>query len=378
MTDRLDRVRDILRQRGLDALMISHPANRFYLSGFTADDHGPDESAGVLLVEPAAATLLTGATNLPWASSEVGTGVTAGEWERPWERHVGERLREAGWRRVGFEDAALTVGSHRALAEAAGEAVALEALGDAVSRLRAVKDAAELALLAEAIRFTDEVFVAATAELAAGTTERELVWRIEREMRERGADGPAFPTIVAAGPHSARPHHAPTDRPIAAGEPVVIDMGVRIGGYAADLTRTICVGEPTPKLSAVYNVVLAAQRAALAALRAGMTGKDADAVARAVVEAAGYGERFTHGLGHGLGIRVHEAPSLGKTSEDVLVAGHVVTVEPGVYIADWGGVRIEDVGVVEPDGFRVLTAAPKARPAAQSASTPAIRRRSQR
>ena len=361
MIARLERVRAILADRGLDAALISLPANRFYLSGFTDDDDGPDESSGVLLVDRETATLLTGATNVAWAASEVdGVGVEA--WTRPWERSVGERLRDGGWSRIGFEDAALSVASHRALGEAAGDGVAFEPLGNAISELRAVKEAAELELMAAAIRLTDEVFVAATADLAAGTTERELDWRIERTMRERGADGPAFPTIVAAGPHGARPHHAPGDRAIAAGDPVVIDMGVRLGGYAADLTRTIWVGEPTERLRAVYNVVQAAQRAALGAIRAGASAKDVDAAARDVVAAAGYGDEFTHGLGHGLGVRVHEAPSLSKTSEDVLRAGQVVTVEPGIYLDGWGGVRIEDVGVVEADGFRVLSGAPKADP----------------
>lgn len=361
MSDRLSRLRAALAERDLDAALISLPANRFYLSGFTADDHGPDESSGVLIVDRGGATLLASSTNAPWAEAESRLPVAV--WQRPWERFVGERLRDEGRRRVGFEDAALTVASHRALAEAAGEGVALAPLGNSVDRLRAVKEPAELELLTAAIRLTDEVFVAATAGLAAGTTERELAWRIERELRERGADGPAFPTIVAAGPHAARPHHATSDRPIAAGEPVVIDMGARLGGYAGDLTRTIWVGEPTPELRAVYTIVDAAQRAALAALRPGMTGKAADAVAREAIANAGRGDQFAHGLGHGLGIRVHEAPSLGQASTDVLEPGHVVTVEPGVYVAGWGGVRIEDVGVVEADGFRVLSAAPKRPPA---------------
>ena len=360
MSNRLDRLRADLREQGLQAALVSLPANRFYLSGFTAGDDGVDESAGVLLVDDGTATLLTGGTNAPWAESEVRPGVEVAAWERPWEKFVGERMGEHGYGRVGYEDSALSVASYRMLEEAAGSGVSFQPLGGLVSAPRAVKEPAELELMAAAIRLTDEVFGAVAATLTAGETEREVAWRIEREMRERGADGPAFPTIVAAGPHGARPHHDPTDRPIAAGEPVIIDMGASLGGYAADLTRTVWVGGPTARLAAVYNVVLSAQRAALGALRAGTTGKEMDAVARDLIANAGYGESFGHGLGHGLGIRVHEAPSLGKTSEDVLVAGQVVTVEPGIYLTDWGGVRIEDVGVVETAGFRVLTGAPKA------------------
>ncbi len=355
--DRLDRLRALLTERNLNAALISLAANRYYLTGFPADDHGTDESAGFLIVDREQATLITGATNAPWAAATVRPGVTVVAAERPWERTVGERLRE--FPQVGFEDAALTVAGLRAVREAAGGRIGFVPLGAAVSGLRAVKEPAELDLMARIIRLTDEVFVAATADLTAGTTERQLARRIDRTMLDLGADGPAFPTIVAAGPHGARPHHTPTDRPIAPSEPVIIDMGVAIDGYAGDLTRTIWVGEPTERLRAIYNVVYDAQRAALAALRAGLSGKEADALAREPITAAGYSEQFTHGLGHGLGIRVHEAPSLGKKSEEALRPGQVVTVEPGIYIEDWGGVRIEDVGVVEANGFRNLTAAPK-------------------
>jgi Xaa-Pro aminopeptidase len=190
-------------------------------------------------------------------------------------------------------------------------------------------------------------------------TERAVADRIELLMREHGAQGPAFPTIVASGPHAARPHHEPGDRRLAPGEPIVIDMGARLGGYCADLTRTVCLGAPAEPFASIYNIVLAAQETALGAIRPGMRGRDADAVARDAIAAAGYGDRFIHGLGHGLGIKVHEAPSVGRRSDDVLRPGQVVTVEPGVYVEDWGGVRIEDVGVVTEDGLRDLTRAPK-------------------
>ncbi|MCC6313272.1 MAG: M24 family metallopeptidase, partial [Thermomicrobiales bacterium] len=202
-------------------------------------------------------------------------------------------------------------------------------------------------------------FVAATKGLAADTTERELADRLDRAMRDRGASGPAFDTIVAAGPHAARPHHDPTDRPIEEGEPIIIDMGARHRGYNADLTRTIWIGEATERLRTIYTIVFDANAAARAGLRAGLTGAEADRLAREPIEAAGFGEQFTHSLGHGLGIKVHEAPSLRKTSEETLETGNVVTVEPGIYLPDWGGVRIEDVGVIAPDGVRILTEAPK-------------------
>lgn len=358
MSERLRRVRDILTVRGLDAILITHPASRIYLSGFTGDDVAPNSSAGVLLIAATDAILMTGSVNVDWAKAEA-PGFEVLAWTRPWTKPLAEQIRSHNWTRLGFEDNAIQFATHRDLAAELNGTTEFVPLGDAIDRLRAVKSAEEIATLTAATELTDAVFVDATRDLQPGLTERELAWRIEREIRERGAEGVSFPPIVAAGPHGARPHHSPGDRPLAAGEPVVIDMGARLHGYHADLTRTVWIGEADDRLREVYDVVLAAQQAAVGVLRAGVSGKDVDAAARDVVVVAGYGDYFTHGLGHGVGLRIHEAPSSSQTSEDVLQTGQVLTVEPGVYIPDWGGVRIEDVGVVEVDGFRVLTRAPK-------------------
>jgi len=359
MTERIARLQSLLADRGLDAAIVSNPPNRSWLSGFFTEDHGPDESSGVLLVDRERARFLTSIVNLPWAEAEVHPGVEAIDWGRPWAKTLGERLRDEGLVRIGIEEDALTVGALHGILSGLGGSASLVHLGGAVDDLRAAKDDDELAVLAEAIRITDEAFVAATSGLTEGTTERQLAMRLDQAMRDLGAEGPAFGTIVASGPHAARPHHDPTDRPIQAGEPVIIDMGARLDGYAADLTRTVWVGEPTETLKSVYNVVLAANEAAAAGLRAGMTGGEADTLARAVIEEAGFGEAFTHSLGHGLGIKVHEAPSLRKEGQEMVRVGHVVTIEPGVYLPEWGGVRIEDVAVVGEDGVRILTGAPK-------------------
>lgn len=356
MRNRLDRMRALLAERGIDAALITSPANRFYLSGYTMD--GIAASAGIVLLDRDWIGVCTNANNTGWATATARAGVEVEQLERPWESWLAKRIERAGWRSVGFEDNDLTVASYRALLDAE-RPPALEPLGDSVDQLRMVKDQDELALMTAAIHLNDEVFVAATANLSAGTTERELVWRIDRTMRELGADGNAFPTIVAAGPHAASPHHEPTHRPIEEGEPIIIDMGVRLRGYLSDLTRTIWVGEPSPSLRAVYNVVYEANAAAIAAIRPGMSSVESDRTGRDIIEAAGHGERFVHGLGHGVGIRIHEAPFMGKSHTYVLPAGAVITIEPGVYIPDWGGVRIEDVGVLEPVGVRVLTRAPK-------------------
>ena len=345
MTDRLERLRDVLAGFGADAGVVSHPANRHYFSGFPAGDHAPDESYGILVVGNDDARLFTSPTNLPWAEASLRPGLTALPWSRPWPEFIGKTLSEMGAQRVVFEDRALTVADHAAISGAA-TGIELVPAGGAFHALRAAKDDHELEAIRKAARITDAAFSAATRALDPGITERELAWNLDRAMRDLGASGSAFPTIVAAGPHGARPHHEPSERPILAGEPVVIDMGALVDGYCADLTRTICIGEMPPIFRDRYNRVLQAQDAALAGVRAGMSGRDADAVAREAAHRGGAWRQFVHGLGHGVGLLIHEFPSLGVNSEDVLETGHVVTIEPGVYFDDWGGIRIEDLCVV--------------------------------
>jgi Xaa-Pro aminopeptidase len=358
MTDRIDRLRKATAGLGADAAIITHSANRRYFSGFPDVDHAPDESSGFLLVTNQDAVLYTSPTNIPWAEGSVRAPVTATPWEQPWPTFLGELLQQSGVKRAAFEDRAMIVADHTTLTAATG-GVALLPAGNAVHLVRARKDEEELAAISRAASITDAAFLAATANLTPGVTERELVWRIELAMRELGADGPGFPTIVASGPFGARPHHDPTDRPIAAGEPIVIDMGAMVDGYCADLTRTICVGPPPAEFVARYNTVLAAQNAALAGIKPGMIGREADALARDALIAAGEEDHIIHGLGHGVGLLIHEFPSLGKNSDDVLETGHVVTVEPGLYFEGWGGIRIEDLCVVTETGVDILSQAPK-------------------
>jgi Xaa-Pro aminopeptidase len=190
-------------------------------------------------------------------------------------------------------------------------------------------------------------------------TERQVAWMLEERMREHGAQGPAFETIVASGQHAARPHHRPTNRVLADGEPIIIDVGAAVDGWMGDLTRTLILGEPDSRFREIYAIVLRAQEACLAQVRAGMTGEEADTIARDIIVAAGYGDAFGHSLGHGLGVRVHEAPNAAQKVTTPLPANSVLTIEPGIYLSDWGGVRIEDVGVVTDTGLRNLTRAPK-------------------
>lgn len=356
--NRIERLRELIASAGADSAIISHPANRRYLSGFPDDDYAPDETSGILIVTGDAAILALSPTNLPWAEATVTPPVEARPWERPWQPFIGKTLRELGARRTLFEDRALSVADHAAIVGAA-DGVELVPAGARFNALRAVKSREEIAAIARAARITDEALAVALTELEPGMNERQLAWRLERAMRELGATGLAFPIIVASGPHSARPHHDPTDRPIAEGEPVTIDMGAALDGYCADLTRTIVLGEAPPIFVDRYNSVLGAQEAALRGIRAGMSGEDADRIARGALIAEGYADQLIHGLGHGVGIFIHEPPSLNANSSDILAPGHVVTIEPGIYFEDWGGIRIEDLGVVTETGLDVLSNAPK-------------------
>lgn len=358
MAQRVPDLRARMREHNLDALLITHPSNRFYLSGFTGDDIPPNESAGCLLVTDEQSYLIVSPVNVEQAKAQAG-GFKVVPRGKALQETVAGLLRDHAVRRLGFEEDALLVSTYRALEKETDHAVELAPVGTLVSDLRLVKSEDELAKIARAARITDQAFEAVWRAMRPEQTEREVAWALERALREHGAEALAFPVIVAAGPHGARPHHEPTDHPIGEGLPITIDMGARLDGYAADLTRTVILGTPTDQARAVYQTVLRAEEAALAGVRVGMTGQAADALAREVIDAAGYGEYFPHGLGHGVGVRVHEAPSASKTSEALIPAGATLTIEPGVYIPDWGGVRIEDLVVVEETGARALSHAPK-------------------
>jgi Xaa-Pro aminopeptidase len=228
-----------------------------------------------------------------------------------------------------------------------------------VDTLRAVKDEEEVAKLQRASRIADRGLEALTADTWVGRTEREIAWRLRELLHAHGADEQSFDTIVASGPNGALPHAHPTDRIVEKGELVTLDWGVRVDGYYSDCTRTFSTGRISNKLREIYDVTLEAQQRAMANIKAGMTGVEADALARDPITDAGYGENFGHGLGHGVGMAVHEAPRLSTESTDVLENGHAVTVEPGIYVPGLGGVRIEDLAIVRDDGLQVLTSFPK-------------------
>ncbi|MGE0057837.1 MAG: M24 family metallopeptidase [Dehalococcoidia bacterium] len=270
-----------------------------------------------------------------------------------------------GGKKLGFESHGVTFGTYRALRSAIEtlpetDRPYLTPVDSLVESLRAIKDDAEIEAIGKAVALGDAAFEHVAAQIKPGWTETQVAWEIEKYARENGAIALSFPTIVGAGPWGAMPHAQPREgHVIKEGDGVVIDMGVNLDGYMSDLTRTIVVGKPDDTFKKIYDIVLAAQLTAEELIRSGMTGGEAHMIAARVIEEAGYGDNFGHGLGHGVGLQVHETPRLGRTSEDVLKDGMVLTVEPGIYLTEWGGVRIEDMGYLKDGKYVNFTKAPK-------------------
>lgn len=336
-TGRLGRLAALLEQ----PLLVSYPVNVRYLTGF-------ESSNSAVLVDPDGAATLFTDFRYAEAAREV-ADVELVETRRDVFADLGPRLQG---RRVGFESTRIGYAHWQALASAGVELVPVRGL---VERLRAVKDERELAAARRAAALSDAVYEAIAAEPLAGTTEAELAWLIERTFREGGAEGVSFAPLVAAGANGARPHHHAGTEAIPEGTLVTLDIGCVLDGYCSDCTRTFATGDLGPELADVYAIVAQAQLDGLAAVRAGTAGRDADAASRVAIEAAGLGAAYGHGLGHGVGLEVHEAPGLRPESEDVLAAGNLVTVEPGLYLPGTGGCRIEDLVVVTAEGCEVLT-----------------------
>jgi Xaa-Pro dipeptidase len=342
---RRSRLRERLAALDLEAALITRLVNVRYLTGFTG-------SNGAVLVTADGAVLATDGRYTTQA------GEQAPDVELVIERDVAALLaREAparGVRRLGFEEHDVTVAAYDSLTEA-GHGAELVRLGRPVEDLRAVKDEDEIAALARACAVADAAFAAVIADLRPGLTERDVARRLESRMFDEGAEAPSFETIVASGSNSAVPHHSPTDRVLAAGDLVKCDFGALVDGYHSDMTRTVVIGPPSAWQQEIYDVVAAAQSAGRAALRPGAECRAVDAAARDVIVEAGYGAEFVHGLGHGVGLEIHESPSLGASATGRLDDRMPVTVEPGVYLPGRGGVRIEDTLVVRPDGPELLT-----------------------
>jgi Xaa-Pro aminopeptidase len=341
-----DRLAELVADRELDLLLVTELVNVRYLTGFGGTN-------GACLCGGGTRVFFTDFRYTERAEAEV-EGWDVVTVTDDWLGGIAERFSGA----VGFEDDHMSVRVLKRIEEKAPDGAALVAAGGAVEGLRRVKDEGELKAIAAAAELADEVWRWSVEQGLAGRTEREVAAAAEARIRELGAE-PAFPAIVAAGPNGALPHAEPGEREIGSGELVVFDMGARLDGYCSDGTRTFATGEPGERAREVYETVLDAQAAALEAVAAGVGGEAVDKVARERIEAAGHGDRFGHGLGHGVGLEVHEAPRLSQRSDDELAAGEVVTVEPGVYLPGELGVRIEDLVVVAEKGHRNLSGLPK-------------------
>ncbi len=347
MSGRGDRLAALLDERELDCLLVTNLVNVRWLTGFTGTN-------GACLLTREERLFFTDFRYVDLASVQV-RDFERVEVGRDLLGDVAARLRG----RAGFDDFDVSVQTHGKLAAKAGDGVELVPAGRLVERLRAVKDENELRAMRAAAGIADAAYEDIRKRGLIGRTEREVALSAARFMEDRGAEGPAFPAIVAAAANGARPHAVPGDDEIEAGTLVVIDMGAKVDGYCSDCTRTFATGSPAEDQLAVYELVRRAQAEARAAVRAGALCSDVDAVARGVIEAEGHGERFGHGLGHGVGLEVHEQPRLARTAEGSLAAGNTVTVEPGIYLPGRFGVRIEDLVVVTEDGCEALTGFPK-------------------
>jgi len=354
INSRLQKLRPILAGKEIDAILISQPENRYYLSGFTG-------SAGFLLITERDAILATDFRYIEQAGIQAPDYVIF-KMSNALSNWLPELIRELNISRLGFESGHITFAVHRQLTDILKKQpspVKPVPVDGMVESLRVVKEPDEIKLITRAVEISDRAFEHIENRIHTGMSERETAWEIEKFMRENGSQVMPFDIIVASGPNAALPHASPGDRTINPGEPVVIDIGARVEGYCSDLSRTICLGTPDDNFKKVYDIVLGAQLTAAAIIEAGMTGDKADSAARTVIHEAGYGDAFGHALGHGIGLAPHESPRLSPGSDDTIASGMVFSIEPGIYLPGWGGVRIEDLVTIENGKSKVISKARK-------------------
>ncbi len=353
---RIEGLRQALHASGIDAFLVLIEANRRYLSGYTAEDGQFDESAGALLLSRDHLILATDSRYLLQARREA-PGYEIICYTKGLLDELPAHLARLNVRRLGFESVRMSVKQHLELQENLGQAkgnitlIPQEAL---VENLRVCKDHHEIAATQRAVRCAETAFRRLREALRIGMTELEIARMLNDFMRRAGAEAPSFPTIVATGPNSALPHAVPGERRLATGEPLLLDWGARVDGYCSDISRTLVCGAPDDTFRHCYQTVQKAQGKAIAAIKAGAAGRKVDAVARATIREAGFEGRFGHSLGHGTGLFIHEAPRLSPRSDDILRADMLVTVEPGIYLPEWGGIRLENQVRVTTDGAEVL------------------------
>lgn len=353
---RLSALRKELVNKEVDAIFVNQPGNRYYLSGF-------DGSTGYLLITQNDAILATDFRYYEQVKQQAPL-FTLFEVKGTMSEWFPKLINDREIKRLSFESPYITFSFYQEMSSIINKEcpqISLLPLENTVEILRSVKEPQEIEYIQRAADIGDAAFNTVTSKIQPGITELQLAWELEKYMRETGSQTMPFSIIVAAGLNAAMPHHQPTNRPIAAGEPVVIDMGARYKGYSSDLTRTICIGKPDNTFHKIYEIVRRAQEAAIDGIRAGMNGIQADNLSRSIIHDAGYGDMFGHGLGHGVGLAVHDpGPRLSPLAPpEPLIDGMVFSIEPGIYLPEWGGVRIEDLAVMENGKVKLLSHAIK-------------------
>ena len=351
---RLEKLRHSVAKKELDVLVVSRPENRRYLSGFTG-------SAGWLIISNSIAYLVVDFRYVEQAKKEA-PDFDVINIKGDFVDWLPKFLSDFGLKKAGFESDQVPFATYEKLFKTInddGYQLHLIPASGLVESIRAIKEPEELKFITEAVELADAAFDQAKSILRPGMTEREVAWGLEKFLREKGSQAVPFDIIVASGHNAAMPHAKPSEQLILKNVPVVIDLGARVNGYCSDLTRTFIIGDGDKTFFKIYDIVLGAQLTALATIGAGINGDQADRLARTVIEQAKHGDAFGHGMGHGVGLETHESPRLGPNSSDLLVDGMVFTIEPGIYIAAWGGIRIEDTVVMENGKVKSLTRADK-------------------
>ncbi|MTH52367.1 M24 family metallopeptidase [Bacillus mangrovi] len=346
----LEKLRNSFSETGIQAMLITSEYNRRYITGFTG-------SAGVALVSDTKAIFITDFRYTEQAAKQAG-GFEIVQHSGPIMKEAAEQVKKLGITKLGFEQDHLTFSQHRQYAEAMAGTELIPVSG-AVEKLRLIKSPAEIKILKEAAGIADAAYAHILHFVRPGLKEIDVANELEFFMRKNGAASSSFDIIVASGYRSALPHGTASEKVIESGDFITLDFGAYYKGYCSDITRTFAAGEPSDKMKEIYSIVLEAQLRAMNGIKAGMTGREADALTRDLITEKGYGDHFGHSTGHGLGLEVHEGPALSHRSDTVLEPGMVVTVEPGIYLAGIGGVRIEDDTVVTEDGNESLTSSPK-------------------
>lgn len=345
MKKRLVILREMMRKQSLEAVIFTCPANSLYLSGFSG-------SSGCLIVDRHAAFLVTDFRYTEQAREQA-PHYRVVTWREDFVKTLAGLVADRGWGMLCFEKKDITYDLYQRLYGALpAKLVPVDGLAE---EMRMVKDPGEIDILMRGARCLDQAFTHILSLMEPGITEQEISMELEFYLRRLGASGASFPFIVASGERGAMPHGIATDKELSRGDLVTMDFGAVFDSYATDMTRTVCLGEPDSRQREIYEIVRQAQEAAVLGIRPGMTGREADFLARQVIVEAGYGENFGHGLGHGVGLGTHELPTLSPRSEKALAPGMVVTAEPGIYIPGWGGVRIEDMLLVTEDGVSRMT-----------------------